>query len=69
MKCSIHGGQIRGKTHRWNNRTMCGRCFRYFTGHVRVAQAPRAQNSRRPVRSATADTALTRLLRSIFGGG
>lgn len=60
MWCSVHKGRIRGKAHRWNNRFMCGRCYRYFTRNVRVIRVPR----RRPQ---THRRSLIERLKSLFG--
>lgn len=39
--CAVDGRPIRGRAHRWGQRIMCGRCYRYFTRNVRIAREPR----------------------------
>ena len=46
MQCSVHKGRIKGKVHRWNQRAMCGRCYRYFTRRAHVSRIPRLNRQR-----------------------
>lgn len=65
MQCSVHGGRIRGRVHRWNHRVMCGSCYRYFTRRVHVDQprhAPRPARAQRRGREGSLIKALKALL-------
>lgn len=66
MQCSVHGGRIRGRVHRWNHRPMCGACYRTFTSRVRKApaQGPARQRRTSPRRR---DGSLLKALRALLG--
>ncbi len=63
MNCSVHHGPIKGKAFRWNHRVMCGRCYRYFTSHVRIVPGWKPQRPARPLRVRA--SWLTRLVRRL----
>jgi len=66
MFCSIHHAPIKGRVYRWNHRVMCGRCYRYFSKHVRVIPNwPRARSAQ-PKPQRVRHSWLSRLRRALW---
>jgi hypothetical protein len=67
INCTSCGLPIKGKVHRWAQRPMHARCYRYFTAHVikreNFEKKIRTGLSKHPSRRSSM---LTSLLRRIF---